>query len=634
MLNLMRRSAKSFVIKLLLGFLILSFMAWGVESYIRVNTRSPLVEADGWQIGAQEFSVAYEEEFQRLRERFGGSLDKKTAEMLGLKQRTLHGLINRHLILRAARELHLTVAPNILRQRIESIPAFQVEKRFSKERYELELRRNRLGPKEFEGQLTSDVVSDQIRRAVTAPVLLPKVLVDDLYRLEHEKRAVVIFTVDSKALEEGIKPTDEELEAYLKQNPEPFKTKAKVKIRYALLNVDSVRSAVQVSDEELREFYTEHAKEYRKEENRQVRHILARIDDKTDAAAANEKIRKAEERLKAGESFEAVAKALSDDPSAAQGGDLGVFGLGVMVPEFEKVAFALETGKVSEPVTTDFGVHLIRVDRIIPAEVKPLEQVATEIRGRIVENKAKDLVHDRATIFEDQLAASGDLKTISNDLNLRFKETDFWARDDADRTGVELEAKFVEAAFATAKGAISSLVELPNTQFVAIEVVDRQEPTPKTLEQAREEVVRACTADQARQQAQKIMESVVKALGEGKSVTEVSALHPRIQSATPEPFLREGAEKEPGPRTREAAFKLHPDKPNHPEILQEEGYLAAVRLLKVIDAAPQEEENQEAAKEWRAKIEGALGQEQLIAYLNGLWIRSNIRIHQEVLDRL
>ncbi|MBF0272456.1 MAG: SurA N-terminal domain-containing protein [Magnetococcales bacterium] len=631
MLNVMRRSAKSVLIKLLLVFLALSFMVWGVESYVNSRSQSPVVEAKGWNIGPHEFSEAYEQEFQRLRERFGGSVDKKTAEMLGLKQRTLHSLINRYLILSASRDLRLTVSPNVLRQRIESTPAFQVDGAFNKERYDLVLRNNRLSAREFERQLTSDIVSDQIRRAVSTPTALPKALVSNLVRMENEKRSVLILSLDPKDLEAGIKSTNDDLEAFLKKNQGQFMTKAKVKLRYAVLNNDSVRDAVQVSEEEIKEFYTEHLKDYSKGETRKARHILARIDDKTDAAAANEKIRKAAERLKAGEAFETVAKELSDDSSAAQGGDLGEFGPGVMVPAFEKVAFSLEAGKVSEPVTTAFGVHLIRVDQIHPAETKPLEKVSAEVRGRIVENKAKDLVYERSGTFEDQLAASGSLKTISNDLNLRYKETDFLAQDDAGRSGVELEPKFLEAAFATAKGSVSSLIEVSNNQFVALEVVDRQEPAPKTLEQSKDEVVKALTAEKAKEETHTLMTTALKALGEGKSAEEITAIHAKIRSATPSPFLREGAEKEPGPKVRDVSFKLQSDKPNHPELIEEEGRLLAVRLIKIIE--PSAEEIKAAEKEFSAKLEESLGQEQLIAYLNGLWNQSNIRINQPMLDR-
>ncbi|MEO5330911.1 MAG: SurA N-terminal domain-containing protein [Magnetococcus sp. YQC-5] len=632
MLNFFRRSAKSFIIKVLLILLALSFMVWGVGNYIDQRNQLPVVEADGWAIGPLEFSQAYDQEFRRLRERFGGSLDKKTAEMLGLKMRTLNALINRHLLLKAGSDMHLTVSPEVLRRRIASTPAFQSEGTFSKERYELLLRSNRLTPVEFESQLTADIVSEQIRRTAGTLAVLPKVLAEDIYQLENEKRTAATLSLKPKDLEESIQTPDDELLAYMKKNSQRFMTKAKVKLKYAVLNTDSVRDAVTVTEEEIKEFYNEHNKEYQRAETRSARHILVKVDDKTTSEAAMEKIKQAQERLKGGESFEDVAKALSEDASAGQGGDLGEFGRGVMVGAFETVAFALETGKISDPVTTEYGIHLIRVDKINPAEIKPLESVATEIKTRIVESKAKDLVYERSSTFEDQLAASGALQTIAKDLQLTYKETDWMARDESGRSGVELEPKFLESAFSLTKGAVSTLIELSNGQFVALEVTDRQEPTPQTLDQARDAVVQAFKEEKAKEDARKIMGDVVKALNEGKPVEELAAMHAKIQSVTTNPFAQDGQEKEPGAKTKDVVFKLLPGKPNHPDIIEDEGRLVAVRLLKVVEA-PQEG-FKDAEKELVKKLEESIGMEQLTAYLNGLWKNANIKINHDVLDRL
>ncbi|MBF0127166.1 MAG: SurA N-terminal domain-containing protein [Magnetococcales bacterium] len=632
MLNVLRQSANTLIVKILMLLLTMSFMVWGVESYIEGRKQLPVVEASGWSIGPQEFSEAYENEYQRMRERFGPSLDKKTAEMLGLKMRTLNGLISRRLVLAAATDLRLTVSPDMLRRLINDNPAFQENGQFDKERYNVLLLNSRMTPREFENQLIADLIAEQIRRITSTIVAMPKALLEDIYYLENEKRIAAILTLQPGDLEETIQASDEELAAYLKKNIQRFMTAAQVKVNYAVLNADSVRAQVTVSPEEGREFYNEHLKEYQKAETRKVRHLLARVDDKTSAAAAMEKIQTARERLKKGETFAAVAKALSDDATAGEGGDLGEFGLGVMDPAFEKVAFSQEAGKVSEPVTTEFGVHLILVERIMPAETKPFEKVVGEINGRIVEGKAKDLVYERSVTLEDQLYASGNLKSISTDLNMRYKETGLFSRDDPKLTGVEQDEKFLNAAFSTAKGSLSGVIETGNHQFVALEVVERQEPAPKSLEQARDEVSQAYKKDRAREEAQKIMGEVVKGLNEGKPLDQLAALHARIRSATTQPFTQDGAEKEPGPLTREAVFRRHAGKPNHPELIEEEGALLAVRLLKVVEA---EAAGFKAAEpELLKKMENTLGQEQLASYINGLWARANIRIHQEILDRL
>ncbi|MBF0179983.1 MAG: SurA N-terminal domain-containing protein [Magnetococcales bacterium] len=632
MLNVLRRSANNILVKILLGLLTLSFVVWGVDNFTNVKPQAPIVEASGWNIGPQEFTAAYENEFQRLRERYGPTLDKKTAELLGLKMRTLNSLISRHLLLSAAADLRLTVSPDALRRMINENPAFQENGRFSKDRYEIILRNNRLSPREFENQLISDIIIEQLRRTAGTPVAIPAPLVEDIFAMENEQRIAQTLVLQPKSLEETIPANDEDLTGHMRKTPQNYMTPVKVKLRYAVLNADSVRDQVKVTDEEIKEFYNDHLKEYQKPETRQARHILAKIDDKQDAEAATTKIQRAQERLKKGESFAEVAKALSDDATASLGGDLGEFGKGVMAAPFETAAFALEAGKVSEPVTTEFGVHLLLVEKINPATTTPLEKATLEIRGRIVETKAKDLVYERSVTLEDQLFASGNLAAIAKDMNLRYKESDWISRDSADRSGVELDEKFLSAAFATQKGSLSPLTETANNQFVAMEVVDRQDPVPMTLEQARKELLRDYRQERAKEEAHKIMKEVVKKLDEGQPAESLTAMHPQLRLTTTSPFTRESQDKELGPVTRDVAFKLRMERPNHAEVIDDGNRLVALRLIKIIEAKP--EDFKKAEPELRKRLEESLGQEQLTAYLNGLWGKANIRMHQEVLDRL
>ncbi|MFC7052141.1 peptidylprolyl isomerase [Hansschlegelia quercus] len=139
-----------------------------------------------------------------------------------------------------------------------------------------------------------------------------------------------------------------------------------------------------VTDERMRKLYEDTAKNMKPEEEVHARHILVKTEDEA---------KKVEERLAKGEDFAKVANDVSIDPgSAKRGGDLGFFGRGQMVPAFEEVAFKLEPNKVSDPVKTQFGYHVIKIDEKRTRPVPPFEQVRPQIENYVVRTAQQDLV--------------------------------------------------------------------------------------------------------------------------------------------------------------------------------------------------------------------------------------------------
>ena len=166
--------------------------------------------------------------------------------------------------------------------------------------------------------------------------------------------------------------------------------------RRAMLAQASMRKAIDgltVSDDEAQKFYTENQKLFVQQERVHARHILV---------SGDENLAKVQEALKEGTSFDAVAKEYSIDPgSAANGGDLGEFPRGVMVPEFEKTAFALkEPGEVSEPVKTQFGWHIIKLEERIPESAAPFEEVKERILQELRDQKTQQVLQDKSKELE------------------------------------------------------------------------------------------------------------------------------------------------------------------------------------------------------------------------------------------
>ena len=154
-----------------------------------------------------------------------------------------------------------------------------------------------------------------------------------------------------------------------------------------------ITDGITVSDDEAQKFYTENQKLFVQPERVHARHILV---------SGDETLAKVQEALKSGKSFDVVAREYSIDPGSAQnGGDLGEFPRGVMVPEFEKAAFDLKTpGEVSEPVKTQFGWHIIKLEERIPGALAPFDEVKPRILQELKDQKIQQVVEDRVKVLE------------------------------------------------------------------------------------------------------------------------------------------------------------------------------------------------------------------------------------------
>jgi peptidyl-prolyl cis-trans isomerase C len=179
--------------------------------------------------------------------------------------------------------------------------------------------------------------------------------------------------------------------------PEQAKDNIRKNIYVRAVISQKIAPTIQVTDAELQAAYQANQEQYRHGEMVGARHILIKVPPKAteeEKKQAREKIEAVRKDLLAGKDFQETAKAVSDCPSKARGGDLGYFGKGRMVPEFEKVAFTLKEGEISPVVETQFGFHVIQVYGKKPPGVTPLEEVKKQVEGKVKSEKFNQAVSD------------------------------------------------------------------------------------------------------------------------------------------------------------------------------------------------------------------------------------------------
>ena len=390
---------------LLLLLILPAFVLVGLESYTRFNSTDDVIAtvADK-KILQQEFDAAKKQQLDRLRQMLGPQFDPKMFEGAETDKSLLDSLINEKLADWAVSNNRLGASDDNLRQIISSIPAVQENGKFSLERYKTVLAAQGLTPEVFQERLRGDVARSYVTQPLAGSEFLPKTVQDNLIALNESQRTVALMPIKLEDYFSKVTVTDEQITKYYQANKEKFRSTELADIEYVVLNGEDLAAKVSVSDADAKSYYDQNQTMYKVGEQRHARHILINANKDASADAKAKAKAKAEQllaKLKANPAeFPALAKAESQDPgSAANGGDLGLFGRGAMVKPFEDAAFGLKKGEVSGVVQSDFGYHIIQVTDIKAEAVRSFDEVKAEIQSDIRKQQAPKLFAEAAETF-------------------------------------------------------------------------------------------------------------------------------------------------------------------------------------------------------------------------------------------
>ena len=370
------------IVQVFLALITLPFAFFGVDSYMRDSGAGSDVAAIGeLKITQQQFQQTLREQQERLRTQLGAQFDPKMLDNPEARMAILDDLINQRLLLVEAGKNRMVASDDAVRQTIAGVDAFKVDGKFSSERYEAALRAQGMTPQGFEAQLRQDLTLQQLAGAVGQSGLVSRSVSDRLLALQAEKREVAEYRLDLDSYLDKVKLADDAARKFYDENSKQFQTPEMAKAEYVVLSMEAIAAQLTVSDAEIKAAYDSRKDRFQQPEERRASHILIASEKLgKDKAKARAEQLLAEVR-KAPATFAELAKKNSDDPgSAAKGGDLGFFTKDQMVPEFSAIAFTLEPGKISDPVKSQFGWHVIMFFAVyFAAEGGALERPTAQI---------------------------------------------------------------------------------------------------------------------------------------------------------------------------------------------------------------------------------------------------------------
>lgn len=504
MLHYIRANAQSWGVKAAFGVIILVFVFWGVGSLRETGSSSVIATVNGKPILAMELGQALRSAQENIR-RSNPEVTSEQLQQMQLGRQVLQQMIIESLLQQEAERLDVAVSPVQLRQAVEQIPLFQNAKgKFDPEVYKRVMAAQRQSLGRFEEGLRKNLLQENLRRDVTAAAFVSEGEARSFFNYVQERRDVeyVFFpAADFKPAQPG----EDELKAWYESNRAAFAIPAKVDVEYILVRPLDLVKPDAVAADAVKAWYDKNQDKFGTPERAHVRHILLRLDPEApeaDVKKAQATLQDLAEKVRKGADFEELAKQNSqDEGTAPRGGDLDWIQPGETVPAFNDAAFALKPGQVSDPVRTDFGLHLIKMDAREPAQVKPLAEVEGEIRNTLAQLQGVEKIREIMDNLIEANILNKPLKDAAAPLGLSVAQSGSLSAAELQKL-LGLKDKELQIVMATPAGApVDVPLEADNNGFVVARITAATPAGTKDFAAVRDDIIKTLTARKAQADA-------------------------------------------------------------------------------------------------------------------------------------
>ncbi|HEC84720.1 MAG: hypothetical protein DRR08_18810 [Candidatus Parabeggiatoa sp. nov. 2] len=538
MLQGIRDGARGWLAWVIVVIICVPFAFWGINEYFNPNPKRVIAEVNDVELFERDFRQEMSlrrQELRQLREqerRLRAMLEEQQYQnqqyvdfwfytMRQIQQKSnetkesvLAQMIAKEVLVQSAANAGMRIGDASLATYIRSVPDFQENGKFSQQRYEQVLRYR----PDLERKMRRDLLIRQLSRGVLGSVILTAYDQQQRTRLEEQQRSISYLTIPRSRFNDSVAITEADIEAYYKKHAKQYLTPEQVSIEYVELSQKDLISTESVDEQTLTERYQERKASFTKPGKWKARHILIGLGSEATAAEIEAAEKKAQDllaKIHAGDSFEDLAKQFSDDTvSAKKGGKLGWFGPGLMVKPFEDTVKAMKVGEISEPVKTQFGFHLIKLENVKPGVTRPFSEVREQLEKEIQKERAESK-------FEDQFEELGSLafenpdslEVLTESFNLKSKTTELFERSgNNQKDSILSHRKVIDAAFSDdvlKGGRNSEVLEIGEQHVVVLRVKDHNPAKAKPTDEVKEEIVSALRQEKTGAEAKALGETLI-----------------------------------------------------------------------------------------------------------------------------
>lgn len=427
-----------------LWLVIAAFIILYIPAFQGADAGSPgelLATVGDEPITVGEFQKTYNRQRQFYERLYQGRLDSRAFRRLGLEEQTFQSLVEERLVALEAKRLGLTVSNETVKRTLERSPDFQENGRFmGGEEIRRRLDMQGITVQEFEKSLRLRLLREGLEGLLTDGITVSEAEAEREFRRRTEQVKLEYVQVDAGRFRAESVPTEDEVNVRFEAKRETYRLPEKRVVSYVLVDAETLKPRVAVTDGDLQAFYQAHSEEFKQEAEACAAHILVKVRPAPGPSAADATGGHPEDeartiaqglldQVKGGADFAALAKKASEDQgSAANGGDLGCFTPGRMVPAFDEAVFAMQAGQVSDLVHSNLGFHIIKLSSIRAESVPTLTQVKERVRQMVLAQKVEAMAEQKTGALAAALARGKALDEAAKEQGLAAQKSAPFAR--------------------------------------------------------------------------------------------------------------------------------------------------------------------------------------------------------------
>ena len=494
------------------------FASFGLSYVIGGFTTLPAVA----EVNGQEISEAQlEANTQQFLNSIGAGIDSIDQDLL--EQIALNQLIEEIILRQSAEEASMAISSNEIDRQILETESFQIGGVFNSDIAVRTLAGQGYSVAAYREFLRQQLVLSQIANAYSSSNFVTEAELNRLAELSGQTRDFRYISVILGARTLGEAISDDQIAAYYESNKESFIDEESLVVRYVILDKDEISEEIEVDETELIAQYESEREEYEGSSEKRAAHILFEVGVDLAEAAVLTLARETQERILEGEDFEALALELSSDiVSAEEGGDIGYTDGSAFPSEIEEALEILAVNEVSDPIITEFGVHLVKLTEDSENFFQPYEEVVDRIERDKKSAEIELIYAERLQNLSNLAFETGDLLTISEELNLPVLQSEPIGRSGG--SAIFSNQELIAAAFSDEvlmDGNNSDVVELGTGQAVVLRIQEFNEAAVPTLEEVQPEIAVIIRTEMERAEVQKVGENLLDATERGEGLDEL-----------------------------------------------------------------------------------------------------------------